>query len=103
MSIGENIRYLRKTLNLTQSEFAQILNTTQQNISYYEKGDRVPSLEDLRYLAKHFNIPFATLITEEETSYTICTEFVDLYKYYTSLSKTDKHLIQSLVLRLCDK
>ena len=36
--IGENIKILRKTHNLTQSEFAKIVGISRNSLSRYENG-----------------------------------------------------------------
>jgi transcriptional regulator with XRE-family HTH domain len=58
--IGERIKYIRG--NLTQKEFADILNTKQNYISRYEKGERIPSLSLLIKIAELGNVSLDWLI-----------------------------------------
>ena len=42
--IGNNIRQFREGLNLSQSQFAEYLGVTREEVSYYENGHRtIPS------------------------------------------------------------
>ena len=43
----ERLRLLRAEKNLTQTQLAEKLNTTQRKISYWENGATEPSLADL--------------------------------------------------------
>ncbi len=56
LNIGTLIRELRKEQNLTQSELAQIMQTTQDTISLWELGKSMPDIIALVKLAKLFNV-----------------------------------------------
>ncbi len=45
MFIGQRIRELRKSKNLTQQKLADLVNVTKVSICCYEKGTRTPNLE----------------------------------------------------------
>lgn len=45
MFIGQRIKYLRKSKNLTQQKLADMVNVTKVSICCYEKGTRTPNLE----------------------------------------------------------
>jgi len=51
--IGSNIRHFRERMNLSQSQLAQYLGVTREEISYYETGKRsLPS----KHLSKAANL-----------------------------------------------
>lgn len=52
MGIGENLKKIRKALNLTQEDFAQELGSSQSAISEYEKGVKTPSLKVAQKIVK---------------------------------------------------
>ena len=56
VTIGEKIRYERQKKNLTQKEFGQILSITQNALSMYELGKRIPDVPMLRRIADYFGI-----------------------------------------------
>ncbi len=60
-----NLKMLRKSDGLTQSQVAQALNIGTQAYSYYERGDREPPLELLCKMADYFNVSVDYLIGHE--------------------------------------
>lgn len=65
-SIGENIKAIRKSLSLTQTEVAEKLYTTPQNISRVESGEGEPTAEMLIGMAEVFNVSVDTLVGKIE-------------------------------------
>ena len=55
MTLGERIKELRKRDGLTQVKLAERINSTQNCIVKYEKGQSDPSTETLRLLALAFD------------------------------------------------
>ena len=53
---SERLKHLRIETNLTQNQLAQILNTTQRRISYFEIGKVEPDLTTLCNIAKYFSV-----------------------------------------------
>lgn len=54
--IGQRIKYLRESANLTQIELANILNIQNSTLSQYETGLRTPSDEVKIRIAKYFSV-----------------------------------------------
>lgn len=50
------LEMLRKELGLSQKDFAEKVNMTQQRISAYEKEKREPDIETIKQLANYFNV-----------------------------------------------
>lgn len=61
----ERIKKLRKALDLTQSDFAARIGSTQNNIASYETGRRLPSAAALNNICKEFNVSEDWLRTGE--------------------------------------
>ena len=53
---SERLKHLRVDANLTQSQLANILKTTQRRISYFEIGKIEPDLTTLSDIAKYFDV-----------------------------------------------
>lgn len=53
---NERIKELREDHDLTQSQLAEVLGTTQRTISYYEKNQREIPINVLVKYAKYFNV-----------------------------------------------
>lgn len=76
--IGRRIREERKNKNKTQTQLSEILNTTQDTISLWEKGKSAPNIEDIIKLAEYFDITIEELIGIEKNTngkYVIITNY----------------------------
>lgn len=65
--IGEKIKFYRLKKDLNQDELAEMLGTTKQTVSRYEKGDRQANQDILFELAKIFNISIDDFFPERNT------------------------------------
>lgn len=87
MTIGENIRRIRKSKEMTQKDLAAKLETTPQNLAQYENGKRNPKPETLQKIADALGcdafdlIPKSELTLEQEKELDRqYKESIDLYK-----------------------
>ena len=64
--IGENIKILRKTHDLTQPEFAKIVGISRNSLSRYENGTSSVSTELIDRICKKFNVSYIDIIGEEK-------------------------------------
>ncbi len=62
MKIGEQIRALRKSENLTQDQLGQKLNVTRQAIYKWESGKGYPDIQNLIMLSELFEVSIDELI-----------------------------------------
>ena len=65
MTIGEKITKLRKEQNLTQEQFAQILNVSRQSVSKWELNITYPDTDKLIRISKLFNCSLDFLLKDE--------------------------------------
>mgnify|MGYP005763052521 CR=1 FL=1 len=65
----EKLKKIRLANNLTQSQLAEILETTKQAISSYESGKIAPSLNSLIKLSEYFNISLDSLVFDNEKQF----------------------------------
>lgn len=56
LSFGEKIKNLREDADLSQTELGKAVNMTQRKISYIERGQCEPSMEDIVALARFFTV-----------------------------------------------
>lgn len=61
-----NLRLWRKTRNLTLAALAEQIGSKVSTISGWEKGNRAVDLEDLRRLARFYDVPPAALLMAPE-------------------------------------
>ncbi len=90
VEFGERLRQLRKERNLTQKQLADLIGVKNSVISFYEVGERTPSLEAVVKLARVLHVSADTLLGIEKS------ETVNI----SGLSDTDKRFVQSLAERL---
>lgn len=55
-TFSSRIKELRSTIGLTQTEFAEKINTTQATLSSYENTDKTPSLDIVKKIAEVFTV-----------------------------------------------
>tara|TARA_Y100000739_G_C20533840_1_gene430258 strand:+ start:273 stop:935 length:663 start_codon:yes stop_codon:yes gene_type:complete len=65
--IGKNIKKIRNTKGLSQTEFGKIFDLTRGSIGSYEEGRAEPKIETLKEIAKKFSISLDDIITKELT------------------------------------
>ena len=65
MTIGEKITKLRKEQNLTQEQFAEILNVSRQSVSKWELNTTYPDTDKLIRISKLFNCSLDFLMKDE--------------------------------------
>ncbi|MDO4432281.1 MAG: helix-turn-helix transcriptional regulator, partial [Aerococcaceae bacterium] len=64
--IGQNLKTLRKTNNLTQPEFADIVGISRNSLSRYENGTSSISTELLDRICQKFNVSYVEIVGEEK-------------------------------------
>ncbi|MBO5285757.1 MAG: ADP-ribosylglycohydrolase family protein [Clostridia bacterium] len=62
MDIGYTISKLRNEAKLTQAQFAEILNVSQQSVQKWESGNATPELEKIIFISKYFDVSLDALI-----------------------------------------
>lgn len=66
MSLNERIKEIRKKLNYSQHELAELIGVSQMALSKWERGERQPSKANIRRLCEITGRPFTYFIEEEE-------------------------------------
>ena len=61
LSFGQNLKNLRKLNKISQKEFAEKMNTTQQRVSEWECNKVEPSLYNILKIIKVLNTTFEEL------------------------------------------
>jgi len=54
--IAKRIKEIRLENHLTQTEFAKILYVSQDNVSLWETGKSVPTIQHVILISKHFKV-----------------------------------------------
>ncbi len=61
--VGVRIRQVRKAINLSQMEFAQLIGCSRMQIYFAERGRNIPSNSFLKKVAKNCHVSYEWLIT----------------------------------------
>lgn len=56
LTFGEKLKLLREENELKQTELGKLLNMTQRKISYLERGQYEPSLQDIKAICTYFRV-----------------------------------------------
>lgn len=67
MTVGDNIRKVRKKRELTQKELAKLLNVSEPMVSQYESKETL-KLETIKKVANALNISYFELLDISETT-----------------------------------
>ncbi len=63
--IAKNIKDVRRAFGEKQKELANAINVSENTISMYESGDRLPSIEKLQAIAYHYGFPMDRLMEDD--------------------------------------
>lgn len=62
----KNLRYYRLKNNLSKKELASMIQVTPMSISHYESGERKPSMDVIRALAKALNVKVSDFLANRD-------------------------------------
>lgn len=68
MNFGNNLKDLRETRNITQSQLAEYLQVSRPTIAGYETKNRQPDFEKLKKIADFFQVSIDFLISGTESA-----------------------------------
>jgi len=61
---GKILKALRNEKGIRQSDFGKIMNVANTTISSWERGNSEPSIEQIKTIAKYFNVTTGYLFGE---------------------------------------
>jgi transcriptional regulator with XRE-family HTH domain len=90
--IAKNIISFRKSLALSQKEFAEKAGLSLRSIAYYETGKHSVPLKNIIQIAKALNVSVAALLGQEEETKSVI-ENIDIrwLKKITEIKKLPEH------------
>ena len=66
MAFPEKLKYLRTSMRLTKKDFAKKIGVSQSSVNYWEKGERIPSIEAAAKIADFFDITIESLLAQSK-------------------------------------
>lgn len=62
LEVGKNIKQIRKTLNLTQFEFAQKIGVSRSSVQHWESNYTEPDLTAIKKIKENFKVSYEEII-----------------------------------------
>ena len=85
MTLGEKIKNLRQSRNMTQQDVARALDITRQAVARWENGLNMPSAEKIIELAGLFEVPVSELVGgKAENGGTLRARVLDVAKVFAA-------------------
>ncbi|MDH3973336.1 MAG: helix-turn-helix domain-containing protein [Deltaproteobacteria bacterium] len=103
--ICSRIKGIRQAMKLTQSQFAELTNISEDSLGKIEREVNVPSLDTLYKVAKGIKMPLTELLSpfDEKTAGKVCRELEDLLTYLKTKSPDEIELIHELAVKILDR
>lgn len=79
MPVGQRLRELRKSKDLTQAQVAEGINCTPSAYNRYETGEREPSMETLAMLAEFFGVSLDYLYGKAPLSDSVLSDYEKVF------------------------
>lgn len=103
MSIGENIKKLRKNKGLSQKQLAEILNLSEITIRRYEKCSNIPTIETINKIADALGMPLSELLGNSVKTNDIGIKINELLEVNISNNTgTEKNISEMTINELYD-
>ncbi len=103
--VCERIREIRKSMKLTQSQFAELAGLSEDSVGKIERGDTVPTIDTLYKIATGLKIPLEKLFPVEKlaptTKWNKAVE--DFVTYLETCSPDDVKFIHRLTVQILEK
>jgi len=103
--VCERIREIRKSMKLTQSQFAELVNLSEDSVGKIERGNTVPTIDTLYKIATGIKIPVEKLLPLEKQASTdkLNRAIEDFSVYLKTRSPDDVKFIHGLTVQILEK
>lgn len=103
--IAVRIRELRKSLKLTQSQFAELVGLSEDSVGKIERGLYVPTVETLNKISTALKIPIQDLISpiKKRPAHKPPEALGDLIAYLQTCSPDDIRFIHELAVKILER
>lgn len=102
--IAKRIRDLRTSMRLTQSQFAELVDLSEDSIGKIERGVTEPTLTTLERIADAIKVPFSELLGEAPSKEKSQNKAIDnLVNYLKTKSVNDIKLIHEIAIKIMER
>ena len=99
MNLAEKILSIRKSVALTQEEFADRLFVTRQAVSRWENGETSPTLDTLRTIFELFNVDANSFFTDTEAA--VCQSCAFPFKVIDEMGENSDKTLNADYCKYC--
>lgn len=102
--ISTRIRELRKAMKLTQSQFAEVVNLSEDSIGKIKRGISVPTIDTLTKIAEGLKLTLSELLEEAHSKAISRNQTIEnLVKYLKTKSTDDVRLIHEVAIKILER
>jgi transcriptional regulator with XRE-family HTH domain len=103
-NFGQNLRHLRRSKGLTQTELGNIVGLSKRMVAHYENHVKYPPADKIAALAKVLNVTVDDLLADNKLkSYDFDPLFARKLEKAKKLPPEDKQLLSSMIDNLLKK
>ena len=92
VNLGERIKYIRETYDLTQIELGNILDVSPSSIAHYEKNDWFIPMRNLYKMANYLNLSIDYILG-----------FTNVKRYDKTVNEINLQEIAKRIKEICEK
>lgn len=97
------ISEIRRSLKLTQSQFAELVHLSEDSIGKIERGGSLPTLDTLGKIADGLKMPLMDLLEERAPKKIQNKALDDLVRYLRTKSQGDINLIHQIAVLVLER
>gem|GEM_PF-1666073 len=99
------IQKIRKSMGLTQSQFAELVDLSDDSIGKIERCVNVPTIETLYKISKALKMPVETFLPSSKEKYNgdFTPELKDLISYLRTRPSEDVRLIHQIAIKIFER
>ncbi len=102
--VCERIREIRKSMKLTQSQFAELASLSEDSVGKIERGDTVPTIDTLHKISPGLKISIEKLLPLEKTPANKRNKAIeDFVTYLETRSPEDVKFVHRLTVQILEK
>lgn len=102
--IAKRIREIRTSMRLTQSQFSELVDLSEDSIGKIERGVTEPTITTLKRIADAVKAPLSELLGETHPKEKIQNKAIDnLVKYLRTKPANDVKLVHEIALKILER
>lgn len=104
--ICEKIKNIRKAMKLTQSQFAELCDMSEDSVGKIERGVTIPTVETLCKIARNIKKPIEAILPsayKEKFCIGLPKELTDLVDYLRSRHPEDAKFLHELAVKIFER